>query len=186
MHAILYKTCLHFMFNFWSIFFWFFAAGNFTCLKMDLHLSRNIGYYMIQIYIPTVLIVLLSWVSFWLSIDAVPARISLGILTVLTMTTQKTTAVASLPKVSYVKAIDVWMAACLCFVFQALLEFALVNVMQRRQVKRMTIRRAEIKNGECKQVLVCQKINDLTHVRCSFLDPLYHYPLMHDRNVCLL
>ncbi|KAL5007527.1 hypothetical protein ScPMuIL_016333 [Solemya velum] len=51
------------------------------------------------------------------------------------MTTQKTLAVSSLPRVSYVKAIDVWMAACLCFVFSALLEFALVNVMDRRQVK---------------------------------------------------
>ena len=91
---------------------------------------------MIQIYIPSVLIVLLSWVSFWLNVDAVPARISLGILTVLTMTTQKSMAVASLPRVSYVKAIDVWMAACLCFVFSSLLEFALVNVIDRRQIKR--------------------------------------------------
>lgn len=98
-------------------------------------MERHIGFYMIQIYIPSILIVLLSWVSFWLNVDAVPARISLGILTVLTMTTQKTLAVSSLPRVSYVKAIDVWMAACLCFVFSALLEFALVNVMDRRQFK---------------------------------------------------
>jgi uncharacterized protein YqfA (UPF0365 family) len=62
---------------------------------------------MIQFYIPSVLIVLLSWVSFWLTIDAVPARISLGILTVLTMTTQRSAGTASLPRVSYVKAIDV-------------------------------------------------------------------------------
>jgi hypothetical protein len=97
---------------------------------------------MIQFYIPSVLIVLLSWVSFWLTIDAVPARISLGILTVLTMTTQRSAGTASLPRVSYVKAIDVWMGACLCFVFAALLEFALVNVMERHQVKqRQSIRR---------------------------------------------
>ena len=29
----------------------------------------------------------LSWVSFWISYDSVPARISLGVTTVLTMTT---------------------------------------------------------------------------------------------------
>lgn len=113
-----------------------FISGNFTCIAVDFHLQRNIGFYMIQIYIPSMLIVLLSWVSFWLNVDAVPARISLGILTVLTMTTQKSMAISSLPRVSYVKAIDVWMAACLCFVFASLLEFALVNVMDRRQVKR--------------------------------------------------
>ncbi|GFS19367.1 glycine receptor subunit alpha-3 [Elysia marginata] len=90
---------------------------------------------MIQLYIPSALIVVLSWVSFCLDVGAVPARISLGILTVLTMTNMKTIAVASLPKVSYIKAIDVWMAACLAFVFSALLEFAVVNAVARRQKK---------------------------------------------------
>nr|XP_022291068.1 glycine receptor subunit alpha-4-like isoform X1 [Crassostrea virginica] len=109
------------------------GGSDFTCIQVDFNLRRNTGFYMIQIYIPTIMIVLLSWVSFWLSIDAVPARISLGILTVLTMTTQKGAAISSLPRVSYVKAIDVWMAVCLAFVFAALLEFAFVNVMQRRE-----------------------------------------------------
>ncbi|XP_060556702.1 glycine receptor subunit alpha-3-like, partial [Ruditapes philippinarum] len=97
------------------------GEGN-TCLQFNIYLERNIGFYMIQTYIPSVLIVMLSWLSFWLNVDAVPARISLGILTVLTMTTQRSMSNVSLPRVSYVKAIDVWMAVCLCFVFSALLE----------------------------------------------------------------
>ncbi|KAK3747057.1 hypothetical protein RRG08_046444 [Elysia crispata] len=108
---------------------------SFTCLAVDLQLRRSLGFYMIQLYIPSALIVVLSWVSFCLDVGAVPARISLGILTVLTMTNMKTIAVASLPKVSYIKAIDVWMAACLAFVFSALLEFAVVNAVARRQKK---------------------------------------------------
>ena len=80
---------------------------------------------------PSILIVILSWVSFWLNIDATPARVSLGLLTVLTMTTASTGANASLPRVSYIKAIDVWMSMCLIFVFTALLEFAVVNVISR-------------------------------------------------------
>ena len=62
---------------------------------------------MIQMYIPSGLVVMLSWLSFWLQVDAVPARVTLGILTVLTMTTQLSLASASQARVSYMKAIDV-------------------------------------------------------------------------------
>ncbi|XP_076447087.1 glycine receptor subunit alpha-2-like isoform X2 [Babylonia areolata] len=108
-------------------------TGSFSCVQADFVLQRDIGYYLIQVYVPSVLIVILSWVSFWLDVEAIPARISLGVLTVLTMTTQSTGARSSLPRVSYVKAIDVWMSTCLFFVFASLLEFAYINVLARRR-----------------------------------------------------
>ena len=108
---------------------------SFSCLEGRLHFIRNTGYYMIQIFIPQILIVVLSWVSFWLDLEATPARISLGVLTVLTMTTQSSGVRGSLPRVSYVKAIDVWMATCLIFVFASLLEFAYISVVTRRHYK---------------------------------------------------
>ncbi|XP_060084024.1 glycine receptor subunit alphaZ1-like isoform X2 [Ylistrum balloti] len=110
-------------------------AGIFTCLEAGVRLKRNTGYYVIQVFVPSILIVILSWVSFWIDIDSTPARISLGVLTVLTMTTQSSGARSQLPRVSYVKAIDVWMATCLFFVFGALIEFACANVTFRGKKK---------------------------------------------------
>ena len=137
---------------FWLIFHPSFSV-NYTCIQMNIHLIRNFGYHIIQIYIPSALIVCLSWVSFWLNIDSTPARISLGLLTVLTMTTQSSGARANLPKVSYIKAIDVWMATCLFFVFAALIEFAWVNVLSRVQQRRqMTHQSSETVNGSPKRV----------------------------------
>ena len=46
--------------------------------------------------------------SFWLDPNAVPARVSLGVTTLLTMSTQTSGINAQLPPVSYTKAIDVW------------------------------------------------------------------------------
>ena len=114
----------------------FLSTGAYPCLQVDFTLKRDIGFYMIQMYIPSVLIVILSWVAFWISIDAIPARVTIGLLTVLTMTTQSTGARSQLPRVSYIKAIDVWMSVCLVFVFASLLEFAVVNVFSRKEIRK--------------------------------------------------
>ncbi|KAL6071101.1 hypothetical protein STEG23_016058, partial [Scotinomys teguina] len=116
-------------------------TGKFTCIEVRFHLERQMGYYLIQMYIPSLLIVILSWVSFWINMDAAPARVALGITTVLTMTTQSSGSRASLPKVSYVKAIDIWMAVCLLFVFSALLEYAAVNFVSRQHKELLRFRR---------------------------------------------
>lgn len=82
------------------------------------------------------MLVIVSWVSFWLDPNAIPARVSLGVTTLLTMATQISGINASLPPVSYTKAIDVWTGVCLTFVFGALLEFALVNYASRSDAHR--------------------------------------------------
>uniref|UniRef100_A0A8C4T1L2 Glycine receptor, alpha 3 n=1 Tax=Erpetoichthys calabaricus TaxID=27687 RepID=A0A8C4T1L2_ERPCA len=121
-------------------------TGKFTCIEVRFHLERQMGYYLIQMYIPSLLIVILSWVSFWINMDAAPARVALGITTVLTMTTQSSGSRTSLPKVSYVKAIDIWMAVCLLFVFSALLEYAAVNFVSRQHKELLRFRRKRKKN----------------------------------------
>src|SRR6218665_16722 len=109
------------------------VSGAFPCWEVRFKLKRDIGYFLIQVYVPSVLIVILSWVSFWINVDASPARVSIGLLTVLTTTTMSSSARATLPRVSYVKAIDVWMIVCLVFVFVSLIEYAVVKVLARTQ-----------------------------------------------------
>jgi len=66
-------------------------------------------------------IVVISWVSFWLNRNASPARVSLGVTTVLTMTTLMSSTNAQLPKISYVKSIDIYLGTCFVMVFASLL-----------------------------------------------------------------
>ncbi|MBN3307920.1 GLRA1 protein, partial [Amia calva] len=141
-------------------------TGKFTCIEARFHLERQMGYYLIQMYIPSLLIVILSWVSFWINMDAAPARVGLGITTVLTMTTQSSGSRASLPKVSYVKAIDIWMAVCLLFVFSALLEYAAVNFIARQHKELLRFRR---RRRHHKSPFQRQDRNSLPHLACPLL-----------------
>lgn len=47
-------------------------------MTVSFDLSRRMGYFAIQTYIPCILTVVLSWVSFWIKQDSTPARTSLG------------------------------------------------------------------------------------------------------------
>ena len=109
------------------------AAGSFPCLRAYIHLERRLRAYVLSTFLPSILIVLLSWVSFWIDLESVPARISLGILTTLTITTQSSVHLRNMPAVSFTKAIDVWMATCLVFVFGSFIEYSVVNVLARRE-----------------------------------------------------
>lgn len=114
--------------NVWSLLL---STGEYSCLRTVLILRREYSFYLIQLYIPSFMLVVVSWVNFWIDKDAVPARVSLGVTTLLTMTTQASGVNAKLPPVSYTKAVDVWIGVCLAFIFGALLEFALVNYAGR-------------------------------------------------------
>lgn len=55
-----------------------FTAGNFSSISITFKLAREMGFFMMDYYIPSILIVVISWVSFWLHMDASPPRIVLG------------------------------------------------------------------------------------------------------------
>ncbi|XP_065577146.1 gamma-aminobutyric acid receptor subunit beta-like isoform X1 [Artemia franciscana] len=108
------------------------TTGNYSRLGCEIQFVRSMGYYLIQIYVPSSLIVIISWVSFWLNRGATPARVSLGVTTVLTMTTLMSSTNAALPKISYVKSIDVYLGTCFVMVFASLLEYAAVGYLAKR------------------------------------------------------
>nr|XP_006825494.1 PREDICTED: glycine receptor subunit alpha-4-like [Saccoglossus kowalevskii] len=103
-----------------------YMTGDFTHLGVGFFLVRSLGFYVLQAYVPSSLLVALSWLSVWVEISAAPARVALGVTTVLALVTQATWLRSQLPKIAYATAIDVWMVTCQVFVFLVLLEYSVV------------------------------------------------------------
>ncbi|XP_067241174.1 gamma-aminobutyric acid receptor subunit pi [Chanodichthys erythropterus] len=105
-----------------------YETGNYPRLVFHFELKRSILYFILETYVPSSLLVVLSWVSFWISQSSVPARICIGVTTVLTMTTLMMGARTSLPNANcFIKAIDVYLGICFSFIFGALIEYAVAH-----------------------------------------------------------
>ncbi|XP_039428719.1 gamma-aminobutyric acid receptor alpha-like [Culex pipiens pallens] len=102
-------------------------VSEFSMLLVSFHLQRHMGNFLIQVYGPCVLLVVLSWVSFWLNREATADRVSLGITTVLTMTFLGLEARTDLPKVPYPTALDFFVFLSFGFIFATIIQFAVVH-----------------------------------------------------------
>lgn len=134
------------------------SPGAFTCLETAIFLQRDLSSYIVDIYIPSSFVVSLSFISFFIDYKSAPARAPLGVTSVLTITTMTGGVRSQLPKVSYIKAIDVWMCTCLVFVFAALLEYAVVNVIARKQELKKQLKMNEKKKKDNRKLHLVQKM----------------------------
>lgn len=114
-----------------------FTVGPYSTLILDIFIARNIAFYVTRIYLPAFLVVVISFVPFWLDRDS-HARVALGVTTVLTMTTLITNTNSELPKISHLTALDVYLFFCFILVFLSLIEYATVGyydmVLHQQQI----------------------------------------------------
>ncbi|KAM6427489.1 gamma-aminobutyric acid receptor subunit beta-4 isoform 3-T3 [Liasis olivaceus] len=99
-----------------------------------------------------------------------------GVTTVLTMTTINTHLRETLPKIPYVKAIDVYLMGCFVFVFLALLEYAFVNYIffgrgprqQKKQSERLS--RANNEKHRYEEKRVREQVDPYGNILLSTLE----------------
>jgi hypothetical protein len=97
------------------------VTGSYDCLRGNFKLERNVGNFFLSKYIPSFLIVCLTFAGFWIPTTAYPARVTLCITALLSLITQQ---YQTSLNVSYVYALNVWMMMNIFFVFGVLVEYS--------------------------------------------------------------
>ena len=139
----------------------YFKNGNRSTIFLKFQFKRTLGFYLLQLYIPLIIIVMSSWVSFWLvrteQGKETPARTGLVgscTLAVVTMGLLGETK----PQDGYATALDIFILLCFIFVFLALVEFAFINFVD------VFMHRLKMRDIE--------KINTMNEVAISITAPL--------------
>uniref|UniRef100_A0A7E4VSQ8 Neur_chan_LBD domain-containing protein n=1 Tax=Panagrellus redivivus TaxID=6233 RepID=A0A7E4VSQ8_PANRE len=127
-----------------------YAAGYWDELSVTFTFKRRYGWYIFQGYIPQYTTVFISWIPFYLGPRAIPARTMIGVNSVLALSFQFGNIIRNLPRVSYVKAIDMFILTGMAFVFASLIELATVGFMMRNE-GRQTIRIKDLQRKKRKK-----------------------------------
>ena len=80
--------------------------GAYSSLAAEFHLRRLIGSHLLQTFFPSILIVAISWISFWMDTNNVTAKLIIQIIALFAVCNLERNNVA--PQVSYLTAIDIW------------------------------------------------------------------------------
>ncbi|XP_065566577.1 glutamate-gated chloride channel-like isoform X1 [Artemia franciscana] len=106
--------------------------GNISCLRVEMIFTRDKPFYLTTVFIPGIILVTSSFISFWLEWNAVGSRVLLGVTTMLNFFTTSNGFRSTLPVVSNLTAMNVWDGVCMCFIYASLLEFITVNYIGRK------------------------------------------------------
>lgn len=98
-----------------------------------IEIRRQFGFYVWKVFIPLLLMVVLSWTALWIDPAEMSAQATVSVTTILTVIAFAFAISANLPKVPYLTFLDVFFLTCYGFVFITAIEITTVHVVGRRQ-----------------------------------------------------
>ena len=125
---------------------------------------------------------MLAWLSLFIPAESVPGRVGMGMTTLLTLTAMFSSVRRdsdivcdnysscqvrqSVPRVSYISFLDIWMLFCMIFVFSCILEFIITTIFIRAGRKGDADRVREVKIRKGKTSLIW------------YLVPRWNFPIL--------
>ncbi|XZO03148.1 MAG: hypothetical protein ACM65L_05145 [Microcoleus sp.] len=103
---------------------------NYSRYTFELKLKRNYQFYIFKVFIPLLLITLLSWATFWMDSNATfSTQMSVGMTSTLTAITFNFTVANALPRLSYLTMLDAYIFICYIFFFLSIVANVTVHLL---------------------------------------------------------
>jgi hypothetical protein len=106
----------------------------------EIRVKRKYHYYLWKIFLPLLLMVVLSWTVYWIDTRDLSSQVQISITTILTVIAFAFSISLSLPKVPYLTYIDAFFLICLVFVFFTAIEMTTVHVSGRTRRRNLGVR----------------------------------------------
>ncbi|VDD94956.1 unnamed protein product [Enterobius vermicularis] len=106
-----------------------YATGTYDRLYICFVFTRSSGFCFLQLILPSTAVVITSWVSLWMESET---EFQDMISIILAITFLVFSYNEMMPRVSYIKAMDVYLGVCFMIVFLSLIKLAFVKYMRQR------------------------------------------------------
>jgi hypothetical protein len=106
------------------------ALSRFT-VRLDV--KRLVGYYVVQLLIPLILIVAMSWMSFWINPEIIPTRVGTCVTTVLTLIAFRFMVGGLVPRLPYLTLVDYLLLGATVLVAASLLVVAIGSMLAKER-----------------------------------------------------
>lgn len=127
-------------------------AEPFDVLTIDVTFSRLIANKIAGVYIPTLIQVLTTFLTFWMGLYSTSERVTIGITCLLGLVTYFTDVRSRLPQSSNVSLMDVWMLVCIIFVTLQMIEATFITFIFDKHKNIWLHRfdhREKVEEGDC-------------------------------------
>jgi len=110
-------------------------SGSYASCGFQVRIQRKQMQFVVQVYLPSFMFVIVSWVSFLVKPEVVPGRMAMLVTLFLVLINIFNSVREGAPISSRLNAVDLYLVVCIFFVFAALLEYAAILLLLKKKRK---------------------------------------------------
>jgi hypothetical protein len=105
--------------------------------QVEIAVERRYGFYLWKVFLPLLLMVVVSWSVFWFDPPEVSSQVQIAVTTILTIIAFALAISLTLPRVPYLTFADGFFLTCYIFAFVTMVELTAVHIAYRNERRKV-------------------------------------------------